>query len=113
MKFKLFKWIIPCLFFASCASIGNLQTSDIETYLKTDSKDIIVYSTSNIEKEYIVLGQVIASADAGFNAERPVELLRRGASKMGADAIIDMRLEIDYGYWLSAIKATGTAIKFK
>ncbi|MBN2485121.1 MAG: heavy metal-binding domain-containing protein [Bacteroidales bacterium] len=114
MKKNLLKWIIPCFLLTGCSSVANLQTHDNATkYPATNAKEINVYSTSRIEKEYVVIGQVVANADAGTDAKIPVEMLKKEAAKLGANAIIDLRLEVDYGYWLNAIKATGTAIRYK
>jgi len=112
MKKKAINWIIPCLFLVSCSSVGHLYTSDITTtnYPETNPKEIIVYSTTP-NANYKVLGQLIASSDAGKNARIPVDLLKKEAALLGADAIINLRLEIGTGYWSNAIKATGTAVK--
>lgn len=116
MKKQVIKWIIPSLFFVSCSSVGHLHTEDIITndLLKIDSEKILVYSSKpNQNVKFDVLGQVIASADAGKNAKISVDLLKKEAALLGADAIIDLRLEIGMGYWSNSIKATGTAIKIK
>ena len=99
----------------SCSSVANIRTADNEdmTFEKTNANDVKVYSVSDIGKEYIVIGQVVASADAGSNSEKTVSYLKKEAAKLGADAVVDLRLEIDQGYWQNAIKAYGTAVKFK
>lgn len=114
MKLNLFKWSLLCLFFTSCYSVAHLPTNDsTERFEKTEYSEIKVYSVSDIDKEYIIIGQVVANADAGTDGNVPVNYLKKEAAKLGADAIINLRLEVDYGYWMNAIKATGTAVKFK
>ena len=111
------KIIVRLLFIAvlstGCSTVAQIQTDDLEhKYPATNSSQIEVYSMNKIEKEYSVIGQVIASADAGTDASVSINLLKKEAAKLGADAILNMRLEIGYGYWSSAIKSKGTAIKF-
>ncbi|WP_026713683.1 heavy metal-binding domain-containing protein [Flavobacterium daejeonense] len=116
MKKEVLKWIIPSLFFVSCSSVGHLQTEDVTTnnLPKTDSEKILVYSTKpNQNIKFDVLGQVIACADAGQNTKISVDLLKKEAALLGADAIIDLRLEIGMGNWSNSIKASGTAVKIK
>ena len=106
---------IACLglFLQSCSFSSHLLSGKNETlFPPTTAEAIQVFSTDNIEKNYIVVGEVLSSADAGSNSALPVKLLKKEAAKMGADAIINLRLEIEYGGWSSAIKATGTAIKY-
>ena len=111
--------LLSCLLFviimAGCSSVAYIQTDDVpgEYAQNSNPDDIKVYSDDREAWEYDVIGQVIADADAGENAETAVNLLKKQAANLGADAIINLRLEIDTGYWQSAIKATGTAIKLK
>jgi hypothetical protein len=97
-----------------CSSVANVQTDDAPmAVVKSDAKSVKVYSTEKIGREYIVLGQVIANCDAGENSSVAVDKMKVEASKLGADAVVGLRLEIDTGYWQNAIKASGTAVKFK
>jgi uncharacterized protein YbjQ (UPF0145 family) len=98
----------------NCSSVAKLRTDDNPDLVleETSAKDIKVYSTSKIGREFTIIGQVVASADAGSNSEKAVNHLRKVAARLGADAIVDLKLEIDQGYWQNAIKATGTAVKF-
>jgi uncharacterized protein YbjQ (UPF0145 family) len=104
-----------CVFLLTgCSSVANIQTDDSPvTSGKTVAKNIKVFSTAKAGQEYIILGEVVADADAGENSSPAVDKLKVEASKLGADAIINLRLEVDTGYWQNAIKATGTAVKFK
>lgn len=112
--FKMFLFAIICLTFVSCSHITTLRTADNMTaYTESDPDKVEVFSTSKIGKQYIVIGEVLASADAGENSEKTVELLKDAASKLGADAVIDFRLSFCQGGWMLAITATGTAVKYK
>ncbi|MGA2298270.1 MAG: heavy metal-binding domain-containing protein [FCB group bacterium] len=112
--FKLLMFSLLSLLIASCSHVSQLRTLDNSVvYKESDPDKIEVYSTANIGKQYLVIGEVLASADAGENSEKPVRLLREEASKLGADAIINLRLSFCEGYWDVGINATGTAVKFK
>lgn len=113
MKMKIQFLLIVGVLFTSCSTVAHLQTDDLkQNYSATNPDQIEVYSTDKVDKDYSVIGEVIASADAGTDASISVKYLKKEAAKLGADAIIELRLEIGYGYWTNAIKATGTAIKF-
>jgi len=113
MRNKIQLLLITGVFFTSCSSVAHLQTDDLnQNYAETNPNNIEVYSTDKIEKEYNVIGEVIASADAGSDGAISVKHLKREAAKLGADGIINLRLEVGYGYWSNAIKASGTAIKY-
>jgi hypothetical protein len=110
---KIIACLLANLLLASCSSVAFLPTNDqSEPYPPTNAKMVEVYSTKKVDAEYTVIGQVIASADAGSDAGKSVELLKKQAANLGADAVIELKLEIDLGYWSNAIKASGTAIKY-
>ena len=114
MLFRMIFVLVSTLMFYSCSSVATLRTEDNGNFMvnKTNASNVKVYSTADIGIEYKVLGQVVASADAGTDSEKAVSLLKKQAAEIGADAIIDLRLEIDAGYWQNSIKATGTAVKY-
>lgn len=113
MNMKIQSLLFAVVLFASCSTVAHLQTDDSqENYSATNPEQIELYSTDKVDKSYVVLGEVIASADAGRDSSIPVKYLKKEAAKLGADAIIELRLEIGYGYWTNAIKATGKAVKF-
>jgi len=99
-----------------CSSTARLQTDDAPSgaLARTAAKDVAVYSTLDAAgKEYQVIGQVVASADAGDDASSAVDKLKEEAAALGATAVVQLRLEADMGYWNNAIKATATAVKLK
>jgi len=115
MKQILLSCLLLVIILVGCSSVAYIKTDDVpDEFTQTPNPDDIkVYSDDREEWDYYVIGQVIADADAGKNAETAVALLKKQAANLGADAIINLRLEIDTGYWQSAIKATGTAIMLK
>tara|TARA_R110002124_G_scaffold252130_1_gene417377 strand:+ start:261 stop:590 length:330 start_codon:yes stop_codon:yes gene_type:complete len=103
-----------CLFlFTSCWSTEYLKTDDSsKNYPRSNPEDIKVYATDDTGREYEILGVVNASVDAGNVGDIAVDHLIFEASKLGADAVLNLRLEIGYGFWQSSVKATGIAVKF-
>lgn len=97
---------------ASC-SVARLQTSDSGKYFPpTIDENIEVYSTEKANKPYSVVGEVIASVDALGDGSGSVKHLKKEAAKLGADAIVNLRLEIGIGALGNSVTATGTAVKF-
>lgn len=105
--------LIIAVLFSGCASVNHYYTDgQSDTLPPTNAESIKVFSTEKADKEYRVLGSVIAAADAGNNGKRPVKLLKMAAASMGADAIVNLKLKITQGYWASGVEASGTAVKF-
>lgn len=105
--------IILLALLSSCASVNRIRTAEQpEKLAPTSAESIKVFSTEKADKAYSIIGKVVAAADAGNNASRPVELLKKEAAYMGADAIVNLRLEITTGYWTTGIVASGTAVKY-
>ncbi|WMN07560.1 heavy metal-binding domain-containing protein [Marivirga arenosa] len=113
MKMKIQLMLIVGVLFTSCSTVAHLQTDDLkQNYSVTNPDQIEIYSTDKVDENYSVIGEVVSSVDAGRDASISVKYLKKEAAKLGADAIINLRLEIGQGYWTNAIKATGTAVKF-
>lgn len=112
---NIFAVVVMVVALEGCSTVANIRTDDAATMdlQPTNAKAVKVYSTAKIGQEYTVIGEVVADADAGEQAAISVDKLKVEAAKLGADAIINLRLEIDAGYFQSAIKATGTAVKIK
>ena len=111
---KMFLFIFTSFLIVSCSNVANLRTVDnMKIFKESDPDKIEVYSTADASKPYIVIGEIVASADAGEDSEWPVELLKSSAATLGADAIVNLRLRFCQGYWTTGISATGTAVKFK
>jgi uncharacterized protein YbjQ (UPF0145 family) len=123
MRSKIYS--ILCILFLSSCSTAIKTDNTAEKYEATDSKRIEVYSTDKIGKEYVILGEVSSAAWAGEaqfrimpisdkNADAAVRRLKNAAAKLGADAIINLRLSYEYGYKdFTDIMSNGTAVKFK
>lgn len=108
--------LVALIALVGCSSTARLRTDDVSlgNLAKKTPKEVAVYSSADAGgKEYQVIGQVVASADAGNDASVAVDKLKEEAASLGADAVVQLRLEAAMGYWNSAIKATATAVKFK
>lgn len=113
MKNTIQLCLIAGVLLTSCSTVAHLQTDDLnQTFAATDPGKVEIYSTDKVDKQYAIIGEVVASADAGADASIPVKYLKKEAAKLGADAIINLKLEIEYGYWNNGIKASGLAVKF-
>jgi hypothetical protein len=101
-----------CFVITSCSSVAHIALGDSSERFAPSNPDRIETYATTPEKSYTIIGEVIVNADA-FTADYGVELLREEAAKLGADGIVNMRIEISYGYWTNfAVKATGTAVRF-
>lgn len=114
MKIINLQIITLVLILQSCHTTSYLKTDDSPVvYRKSDPEKIKVYATPKIDRKYIPLGQVIVGHDSG-NTATIVNLLKNEAANLGADGIINLRLEIATGFLSTAgLKASGTAVKFE
>ena len=113
MKTKILMGILIAVFLASC-SMARLQTSDFGSYYPPSiAENIEIYSTEKANHSYIVIGDVVASVDAWGDGSASVKYLKKEAAELGADAIINLRLEIGNGVLSNSVTASGTAVKFK
>ena len=113
-------YVALILLLSGCSTTAFFKTSDSfdinspeqRNITKSDTARIEIYCLDQIDRQYKIIGKVIASADAGESADRPVRLLKEQAAELGADAIINFRLLFITGQWDTGIKASGTAVKF-
>jgi hypothetical protein len=109
----LFAVMLSFVALSGCSTSGYLRTADSSrSPAKTSPAEIKIYSLSEIGKPYETIGAVVASADGGDDATDAVNELRKQAGQLGADAIVGLRLEVSYGYWNSAVRATGLAVRY-
>jgi|GEM_PF-1017731 len=112
MKTKILTLIILGAFLASC-SVTHLHSSDtVMHYPPVNPKTVEVYSMEEANRTYIVIGEVVASVDALGDGSASVKYLKKEAAELGADGIINLRLEIGSGILANAVTASGTAVKF-
>lgn len=98
--------------FAGC-SVSHVLTDDgNQRYFPTDARTIEVWSTDKIDRNYVIIGEVLPSAEEFNGAETSVKHLKREASRMGADGIINLRLQVSEGTFGNAVYAKGTAVKY-
>ncbi len=112
MRNLLFIAGLLSIFFSSCVSSAALKTNDHADNLPPGNPGLVeVFSTEKASKPYILLGEVIASADSA-TADVPVNLLKKRAAELGADAIVNLRLQYMQGVWTVGLNATATAVKY-
>jgi hypothetical protein len=112
MKTKIQLFLILAALLTSC-SVARLQTSDsVQMYPPTNFETIEVYSTDKVNKDYTIIGQVVASIEAFDEGNASVKWLKKEAAQLGADGIINLRLEIGNGGIGNAITASGIAVKY-
>lgn len=100
------------LFLVSCSSASFLKTNDFQRDLSaTSASDVKIYPEKLNSKNYKILGLVASAADAGEDSNHVVELLKEQAARMGANAIMETKIRLAYGYWNTGIEASGVAIK--
>lgn len=123
MKPKIFFIVISTLIL-SCYPKIFLKTDDtVQKYEETDSKKIDIYVTDKVDRSYVILGEVscfipaigrIYSKNSSLQrSDGVINIMKINASKLGADAIINVRLSYVEGFhdW-NKITSTGTAIKY-
>lgn len=112
MKTKKQIILIAAILCTGC-SVAHLQNSDYpENYPPTVAENLEVYSTEDAHRPYVVIGEVIASVDALGDGSASVRYLKKEAANLGADAIVNLRLEIGEGALGNSVTASGTAVKF-
>ncbi len=113
------KYLVPLcllglLLLTSCQTksilAGPLVNSS--TYPAVSPERVAVYATANAPRSYQVIAELATICDAGQDAEIPVRTLREEAARIGADAIVNLRLSFGLGLWAAGLKATATAVKY-
>lgn len=112
MKTTVLLLTIVSILFASC-SVTHLHSSKTEMYYPpVKSKIVEVYSTDQVNRPYTVIAEVVASVDALGDGSSSVKYLKKEAAAIGADGIVNLRLEIGSGILANAVTASGTAVRF-
>jgi uncharacterized protein YbjQ (UPF0145 family) len=111
---KYLHFILLALALTGCSTASHIRTADSPKAVTTigDPDAIQVYSVHSFGKTYQTLGLVVSDADAGSDAKTAVADLKEEAAKLGANAIVDLSLEINQGFWENAIRATGIAVRY-
>jgi hypothetical protein len=112
MKTKILITLVIGAILGSC-SVSHILTNDNPQYYQpNENENIEVYSTSAIEREYVIIGDLVSRVDDFNGSEASVKYLKKEAAKIGADGIINLRLTIEQGYIGNAVEAKGTAVKY-
>ena len=112
MKTKVLIPAILGMILTSCSATHMLTDNSSQRYSPVNPENIAVYSKTDINTSYTIIGEVIIIMEAFSDDPFYINPLKREASKMGADAIINLKLELGEGMLSNTITASGTAIKF-
>ena len=95
----------------SCSSGGFLTTADVQRQEgPVDSAGVAVFATEDAGAPYDELGSVIISSPT-LDAQSTVARLKTEAAKLGADAIVNLKLRYAHGHWGLGLEARGKAVK--
>lgn len=101
------------------STVAHLRTDDAPNVptVEVPPESILVLPFANVGRPYDVLGVVVAASSLGnSNGDRTFvayRLLQKEAAALGANAVIDVTMELDYGYWAFAVKASGMAVRLR
>jgi len=110
-KFNLITFLIGFLLLASCSS-SHVLTNTQQNYQPTQRDEIDVFSNDQTGREYVIVAELVSTAEDWNGAKGSVKQLKKEAAKVGANGIINLKLSITPGLLGDAIVATGTAIKY-
>jgi uncharacterized protein YbjQ (UPF0145 family) len=105
--------IILSLSYSCRTGAHILLDNSTETFAATEYQSIEVFCEETTLKTKIIIGEVVVNIDAGSNTKLAIKYLKKEAAAIGAHAITNLRLEYDYGGRTYAIKASGTAVRYK
>ena len=112
MKTKILITLILGVMLAGC-SVSHILTSDnAQRYLPNEPENVEVFSTAKIDREYVIIGDVVSRVEDFNGANASVKYLKKEAAKIGADGIINLRITIEQGYIGNGVEAKGTAVKY-
>lgn len=97
------------------STVGRIRTDDTleEARPRTSPDAIALFATKDCGRPFAIVGAVIAASSTGEQPARTEQLLREQAALAGADAVVDVRARITYGYWTRAVELGGTAVRWK
>jgi hypothetical protein len=105
--------LMAVILLSACSTVKSIKVDYTDKeYPPTKKGDILVFATADAGREYVILAEIVAMADANEDSEPVVRLLRREAAEYGADAIVNLRFEFGYGQWANGLKGYATAVKF-
>ena len=102
--------ILSVALLTSCVIKTHYIQDDAQAYDKTDPGSIKIYTGDNTGQQYNVIGSV--AVDAPGNGEKAIMELKNEAAKLGADAVINVKLTklASFG---DRTGASGVAVKNK
>jgi hypothetical protein len=90
-------------------TITSCVTTQVANLQRTSDKEVVVFTTTKPDKEYVELKYIQADGAVFHSSEKLLKKLTERAKNEGADAIINVRY--DYQFWWPYV--SGTAIKYK
>ncbi len=106
---KIICYLLIVFIFNSCSIATHYVQSGSTTYPVTKDSNILIYSNT-CDKQFDIIGNVAVLAALGD--EQAVKVLKKKAAELGADAIIEVKLDKISSYNQSC-GISGIAIKFK
>lgn len=102
------------LLLSACSTSAQLRTDDAALVRATETNPaaIEIYALTP-GRAFDVLGPVVAAADGSSDPVDAMEDLREAAAELGATAVIETRIEGEYGYWDGAFKMSGIAVRWR
>lgn len=97
------------------STTARLRTDDAGSLVlpPVNPATVIVSPFRDIGRPYDMVGVVIAASSTGEQPARTLGLLREEAAALGADAVVDARMELVQGWWKRAMKVSGVAVKLR
>jgi hypothetical protein len=112
MKTKILLSAVLGIILTSCSTMHMLTDNSLQRYSPVNPENIAVYSPTEVDRSYNVIGEAIVIVEALSDDPVYIDHLKKEASQMGADAIINLKLELGGGMLSNTVTASGTAVKF-
>jgi uncharacterized protein YbjQ (UPF0145 family) len=112
MKTKILLLLVSGVILVSCSTTHLLTDDSTQQYSPGNPENIVVYTQVDINRSYTIIGEVIAIVEAFSDDPVYIDHLKREAAQIGADAIINLKLDLGDGMLTNTITASGTAVKF-
>lgn len=112
MKTKILLLTILGVIFTSCSATHLLTDDSDQRYSPVNPENVVICSQADLNRSYSIIGEVIAITEAFSDDPVYIDYLKKEASKIGADAIINLKLELGDGMLSNTVTASGTAVKY-
>lgn len=98
-----------------CATSTRIRTDDNPSLALAPVPPAVVsiHSGEDIGRPYDILGLVVACMDGFADPGKLYELVRREAATLGADAVVDTRMDVAIGSWTLGARLSGVAVRVR